>query len=66
MVNEATEALLKVKKEHPEAKGKELQVLVGREYKRSKMKAMHDSGYSYSQIAEAMELPESVVRRELK
>lgn len=57
-MNEATEALLKVKKEHPEAKG--------REYKRSKMKAMRDAGYSYTQIAETLELPESVVRRELK
>lgn len=65
-MNEATEIVLKVKKEHPEAKGKELQFLVGREYKRSKMKAMRDAGYSYTQIAETLELPESVVRRELR
>lgn len=57
-MNEATEALLKVKKEHPEAKG--------REYKRSKMKAMRDAGYSYTQIAETLNVSESTVRYNLK
>ena len=38
MKNEAVEALLKVKKEHPEAKGKKLQTLVGMEYNHIRVK----------------------------
>jgi len=65
-MNEATEALLKVKKEHPEAKGKEFQTLVGKEYLKNKMKSMHDAGYSYAQIAETLNVGESTVRYNLK
>lgn len=65
-MNEATEALLKVKKEHPEAKGKAFQALVGKEYLKNKIKSMHDSGYSNTQIAEALKIGESTVRYNLK
>lgn len=62
MKNEAVEALLKVKKEHPEAKGKKLQTLVGMEYNHIRVKRLLDAGYSQKDIAKETKLNESTVR----
>ena len=62
-MNEATEALLKVKKEHPEARGNKLQTLVGHEYNKTRVKNLILLGMSFEDISKKLNIAESVVRR---
>ena len=61
-MNEAVESLLKVKREHPEARGKELQTLVGKEYNETRVKRLIELGWSFEDISKETKLAESTVR----
>ncbi len=62
-MNEAVEALMKVKKEHPEARGNKLQTLVGHEANVIRVKNLIQLGWSFEDISKKLNIAESVVRR---
>lgn len=62
-MNEATKALLEVKKKYPEACDKELQILVGKRYNEIRVKRMIELGWSFEDIAKETKLSESIVRK---
>ena len=62
-MREATEALLKVKKEHPEARGDKLKTLVGCAVNEIRIKNLIQLGWSFEDISKELKIAESVVRR---
>ena len=62
-MREATEALLKVKKEHPEARGNKLATLVGHEANKIRVKNLIQLGWSFEDISKKLGIAESVVRK---
>ena len=62
-MNDAVETVLKVKKEHPEARGKEFQKLVGKEYSEVRVKKLIELGWSFEDISKETGLSESVVQK---
>ena len=61
-MREATEALLEVKRKYPEARDKELQILVGKRYNEIRVKKMIELGMSFEDISKKTKLCESTVR----
>lgn len=61
--NQAVQALLETKKKYPEARGRELQILVGNKYNEIRVKHMIELGYSFDDIAKETKLSESIVRK---
>lgn len=62
-MREATEALLKVKKEHPEARGNKLATLVGHEVNVIRVKNLIQLGWSFEDISKKLGIAESIVRK---
>ena len=62
-MSDVTEALLIVKKKHPEARGSKLQTLVGHEYNKIRVKNLILLGMSFEDISKKLNIAESVVRK---